>query len=197
MDNVGASDSRLPAWAGPPDNMIPGAVPYEAVMAASSDAVIWISVLWAFPVGFQFTLSISTREARARRHYASGPFFLPERNPETGEQEWGPGEQFHFAVHFPDGRVADNRAHIQTAPPAPDDPPPEAGIELRSGRMGLSEQWSETTYWLWPLPPPGRIGFICAWPAMGIGRTLVEVDSRVIREAAARAVELWPHLPAS
>jgi hypothetical protein len=187
-----AIDPRLPAWAGPPDNVMPGAVPYEAVLAASSDAVIWISVLWAFPVGFQFTLSISTREARARRNYVSGPFFLPERDAETGKPDWGPGEQFHFAVHFPDGRVADNRPRIQNAPPAPRDPPPEVGIALRSGRMGLSPQLSEATYWVWPLPPPGPIGFVCEWPAMGIGATQVALDAGPIRDAATRSVDLWP-----
>jgi hypothetical protein len=46
-----------------------------------------------------------------------------------------------------------------------------------------------------PLPPPGPLAFICAWPGRGIGASRVEVDGAAIREAADAAVTLWPDDP--
>jgi hypothetical protein len=48
------------------------------------------------------------------------------------------------------------------------------------------------SYWVWPLPPPGPVTFVCEWPAHGIGESRADVDARLIREAAVRAVPLWP-----
>jgi hypothetical protein len=187
-----AIDSRLPAWAGPPDNVMPGAVPYEALLAASSRAVIWISILWAYPAGFQFDLSLRLRDPQAHGNPTSGPLFVREVNPVTGAREWRPGEEFRFALRFSDGRTADNRSRVEHSPPSASDPPPEVGIELMRGRIRLNPQLQDEHYWVWPLPPPGPIDFVCGWPAMGIGATQVALDAGPIRDAATRSVELWP-----
>jgi hypothetical protein len=42
-----------------------------------------------------------------------------------------------------------------------------------------------------PLPPEGPLRFACAWPDELIEETTAELEAP-IREAAARAVELWP-----
>src|SRR5256885_6760927 len=47
-------------------------------------------------------------------------------------------------------------------------------------------------YWVWPLPPPGPVAFVCEWPAFGIPESRAELHARLILDAAARAVELWP-----
>jgi hypothetical protein len=46
-------------------------------------------------------------------------------------------------------------------------------------------------WWVTPLPPPGRLEFVCEWPAAGIALTRVEVDADPIREAATRVTTLW------
>ncbi len=46
--------------------------------------------------------------------------------------------------------------------------------------------------WLWPLPPPGPLTFVCAWPAEGVEETHAQIDGAEILAASARAVELWP-----
>jgi len=181
---------RYRAWSGPPDDVMPGAVAYEAVVAASADAVITISVLWAFPVGFECAVAILTREPRGHRSEVLGPFFLPKRNANTGHLEWHPGEQLDFAIRFADGRTA-HQALTEHAPSTPTNSQPEEGVALTSCFSGISAQGAETVYWVWPLPPPGPIGFIFEWPALRVGRTVVEMESRPIREAASRAVELW------
>jgi hypothetical protein len=46
--------------------------------------------------------------------------------------------------------------------------------------------------WVWPLPPAGPLAFVCEWPARQVGESRVELDARSVRQAAERAVTLWP-----
>ena len=46
--------------------------------------------------------------------------------------------------------------------------------------------------WLWPILPPGQLAFACEWPALQIPLTRAKLDAAVIRDAARRAVVLWP-----
>ena len=98
----------LPPWSAAPDNVIPGAVALDAVMAASSKAVVLVSVLWACPVGFWYGLSIRLREPQPHGIPEIGPFFQPRsRGLESGSVMYGAGEQFHFTVAFADGNGND------------------------------------------------------------------------------------------
>lgn len=47
------------------------------------------------------------------------------------------------------------------------------------------------SYWLWPLPEPGRLRLSCEWPVVGIGLTTTEIDVSTLVEAAARTVSPW------
>ena len=67
--------------------------------------------------------------------------------------------------------------------------PPELILRGTSGFGGRS---SETTMWMWPLPPPGLLEFVCEWRAEGIELTRRELDAQVILDAAAQVDELWP-----
>jgi hypothetical protein len=171
---------------------MPGAVPYELALATSSKTVVWMTILWAYPSGLRFDLSLRLREPQPHGNPMRGPFFEGLTDPLTGTLGWRPSEQFRFAVKYADGRTVDNHPRSEHAPPSAGDPPPAAGIELRAVGISLSPQSSDDLYWLWPLPPPGPIGFSCDWLAMGIDPTVVELDAGPIRDAASRAVELWP-----
>ena len=46
--------------------------------------------------------------------------------------------------------------------------------------------------WMWPLPLPGPLVFVCEWRAEGIELTRHELDAQVILDAAAEVDELWP-----
>jgi hypothetical protein len=48
------------------------------------------------------------------------------------------------------------------------------------------------TYWVWPLPPAGPMTFVCEWTAFGIRETRTEVDTKLILDAAAQSIKLWP-----
>jgi hypothetical protein len=88
-------------------------------------------------------------------------------------------------------RVAVGRKAVVDAP-GPRSPRRQRGIVLSQGGGGGSERRWEGRFWLWPLPPEGSLTFAFTWPEEGIGETTVEVDAAPIREAAGRAVELWP-----
>jgi hypothetical protein len=51
---------------------------------------------------------------------------------------------------------------------------------------------SEAQLWAAPIPPAGLFAFVVEWPSEGIRLTRTEIDAALIREAAARAEELWP-----
>ena len=86
-------------------------------------------------------------------------------------------------------------------PFVPEDLPPDqpvlvggGGVGSEGGRLGRGAFW-DLELAVQPLPPPGPLAFICAWPARGIATSRVEVDGAAIREAATAAVTLWPDDP--
>ncbi len=100
----------------------------------------------------------------------------------------GANEIFRLAVVFADGRVATN-INPEHAPPNV----PMAGraVLMQGGGSG-GERRYDLTYWVYPLPPPGRLAFICEWPGLGLAETRVEIDAQPILDAAARSVQIWP-----
>jgi hypothetical protein len=48
----------------------------------------------------------------------------------------------------------------------------------------------DLSYWLWRLPPPGPVVFVCDWPAVGIEQARAQIDGQRIRDAAARSIDL-------
>ena len=50
-------------------------------------------------------------------------------------------------------------------------------------------------YWLTPLPPPGDLVVVCAWPARGLVETQTVIAADLIAAGADRIVELWPWEP--
>lgn len=44
-------------------------------------------------------------------------------------------------------------------------------------------------WWVWPLPPPGRLKFICS---IGETETQVSIDAQLILDASQRSIQAWP-----
>ncbi len=102
-------------------------------------------------------------------------------------QTHGPGpEQLRFGVAFSDGRKATNLGPRR--PPSED--PPEISLS-RGGGGGGGSRGFEFGYWVYPLPPPGKITLAVEWPARGLAEVRHELDAAPILEAAARSEELW------
>jgi hypothetical protein len=96
-------------------------------------------------------------------------------------------EHFRFGIEFGDGRRATN-----VGPPMDLVAAGTIGLNPFGGRAKAS--MAHSTYWAWPLPPPGPLTFVCEWPKYGIHLTRHEIDSEHLRAAASEAVELWPEV---
>lgn len=168
---------EAPEWLGPPENILPGAAPLELVLARNDSAAVYVHSGRAFPNGVAFTLGLRTREPWDRRR--NDPLMA-----------WHEGslddDVVRFGIVLADGR----KATVFDRRPMPGTDAPAAVLFPRGGGGG-GTTW-EHSFWAWPLPPPGPFAFVVEWPAQGIELTRVEVDSEPIREAATRAIELWP-----
>ena len=103
-----------------------------------------------------------------------------------GQRGWFlPDDFLRFGVEFADGAKATNL-------PGPPGPPgePAGPLLLQRGGGGGGSRWDQT-YWVWPLPPPGPLAFVCEWPAEEISLTRAEIDAELVLGAAAKAEILW------
>jgi hypothetical protein len=66
----------------------------------------------------------------------------------------------------------------------------EAGIGGEGGRLGRGAYW-DLELAVQPLPPPGPLAFVCAWPGRGVPESRVEIDAGLILDAAAAAVPFF------
>src|SRR5215475_11215845 len=48
----------------------------------------------------------------------------------------------------------------------------------------LGPQRYEMACWVWPLPPPGPVVFVCRWPAIALPESIAAIDARAILAAA-------------
>ena len=158
---------RQPEWSAPPENFVGATVPFDLVLANTGDVAVTVGGMTAYPTGVAFEVRVLRREP------GSEDVFFRMHHP-------GPGG-LRLGVELADGSraIADRGAGEPGRGPT---------LTARGGGGGLSYQLG---FWLWPLPPAGPLRFACTWPDEGIDETTAELDAP-IREAAARAVELWP-----
>jgi hypothetical protein len=178
---------RRPAWIEPPADVVPGIVPVELVLARTPQRAIGLTGIRAYPVGFGCTLHLRLREVVPGEQSTFGAFNM------FGDGVDPSGEfaayYLRFGVGFADGRKATNlnqRWDLDEGP-APD--PPALRLVRWEGYDLLS--W-EVDVWVWGLPPPGPLAFVCHWLAGQIPTSGVEIDARLVLDAARRAVPVWP-----
>jgi hypothetical protein len=94
-----------------------------------------------------------------------------------------------FGVGFGDGRKATNLTQRWDLEDGPPPVPPTLRLVRWEGYDLLSQ---EVDLWVWGLPPPGPLAFVCEWPARHIPETQAEIDASLVVEAVARAVAIWP-----
>jgi hypothetical protein len=66
-------------------------------------------------------------------------------------------------------------------------PQAPAGPVLSLGGGGGGDGNWRQSIWIWPLPPPGRLTFVCQWPEANIELTSNDIGAQLILDAATRA----------
>ena len=176
-----------PPWLGSPHHVVGGAVPLELVVARTPDAAVIVRNVVAYPEGFELRFVVRLRHPVAPDAW---PFDLqgPHRGPFTGGDL--PPDLLRLGVQFADGSKATNVGGGARTPVGPEDPPP-GPVMMPQGGGGGGRRWDHDV-WMWPLPPPGDLHFVCEWPDHGIPLTRRTVDAELVRAAAAQAEVLWP-----
>lgn len=179
-----------PRWVGAPDAEIGRAVALNLLLGRSDKAAVWLSTATVYTDGFEFDLQIRHRldEGLLDDPFSIYSHHLPRRgrSPEEGLDQG----LLRFGIEFSDGRKATNlpgwTPFLGESDAAPEGPilSPEAG-------GGGGGRWRQG-FWVWPLPPRGTLAFVCEWPLADISETRSEIDSAILRDAAAEAAELWP-----
>jgi hypothetical protein len=176
-----------PEWFGPPENMLPASFPLDLVLVRTGELALVVHSGRSYENGFEFTLGLHMR--KPREGHADHPLMGWHAARHGGFDD----KTLRFGIAFADGR----KATIFDPHPWWGDPErsetPEIVLMQRGGGGG-GARW-EFGFWAWPLPPEGPIEFVAEWPSEAIGLTRVELDSGVVRDAAARAVILWDAEP--
>jgi hypothetical protein len=152
---------------GPPDGVLPGVVGMEMVLARNDRAVVFVGRLAVFPAGVEFELRVLTVGDGLLDPSLNGVYLGRGGRPREDNYD----EMLRFGVEFSDGRRATN-------------------VGGRPGRDGEPE-WRQG-FWLWPLPPPGPLTFVCEWPAAGLALSRADIDAQTVIDAAARAQVVFP-----
>ncbi|MEV6320598.1 hypothetical protein AB0M45_05280 [Nocardia sp. NPDC051787] len=135
------------------------AIPVERVLVRTDDVVAALVGARTYRSGIELSFHLHVRPAS--EHSAIGSF---------ASYGGGMTEQFLVGVQFADGRTATN---IDRWRP---DEHPDTPV-LMNGGASASDDLSATSYYLTPLPPPGPLTVIAAWPAIGIAEQHVELDT--------------------
>ncbi len=168
------------------DAVIPGSVPAEVVLIRTEQVAVAVDSLRAYPNGFEFTLL-----SRMRSEDETGPGGDPLERHRSRRGTQVPEDVLRLGVLYADGR----RAATTTGHPWPlEDVDADRLILLQNGGGGSDRRW-DGDFWVSPLPPEGPVTFVASWPRYGVTETRAEVDGAAIREAAGRAVILWPEEP--
>jgi hypothetical protein len=175
-----------------PDNEVPGSAAVDALLAATDDLVVFICGMSVFRHGVDFTV-----EARARpgHSFADRGISLEDAMGPVGEA----GNRLLLGIEFADGRRCSNverepsKDFLRRFPTGVDPSSDQPSLWSKGGGSGSRSM--SVSWFLAPLPPPGDLRIICAWPAAGLPETATTLSTDAILQAASRARELWPWEP--
>jgi hypothetical protein len=172
---------------------VPGVVAIEIPLVRTDRFAIFITRLDAYPEGFGFDVLALAAPGEDEGELPDPMLFAPGRHRFRREGGQIPDDVLRIGVQFSDGRKATNTGGFPRIPPDFENPPEAPVMHCRGGGGG-GRRWHQTE-WVWPLPPPGPLAFVCQWPAAGIPLTRHEIDAQVILDASARAQVVFPDEP--
>lgn len=172
---------RDPEWLAPPDDVEPAPFALQLLLGRSDEVAILVHGGLAYPTGFGFSFALRRRRGEQGEH---DPIQLWHQ---AGHEGGIPDEAIRFGIQFADGGKATVFDQIRffrsrEQPPGP--------VLVQRGGSGAGRGW-DLEFWVWPLPPEGPLAFVCEWPFEGLELQRKEIDAAVIRDAAAKARQLW------
>lgn len=171
----------------PPENEIPGALPLSHVIGRTDQLAVALVGAFVYSTGLSVHLAVRIRNPEPGHHddlYAEV----------TGHRRRGGGDvaSLLLGVEYPDGRTATNLGDWRSAFARDED---DDRPVLHPGGGGGGGATLDMDFWLWPLPPPGDVTIVCAWPTRGLDETRTTVQAADLAAARSRVVELWPWEP--
>jgi hypothetical protein len=162
-----------------PENEVPVSVAIDAVLADGEEVAVFISGAHVFSNGVDFTL-----EVRARHGTNDGRSGMLGGVHGDGD----PSNRLLLGVEFSDGRRCTNIGEPFTADfhDSADRP------LLTPGGGSGGTRASDVSLFLFPLPPPGDLRVVCAWPRFGLPEKITILSADAILEAARRVRVLRP-----
>ncbi|MFL6034236.1 MAG: hypothetical protein ACJ74I_04120 [Gaiellaceae bacterium] len=153
-------------------------MPLRLAIARTDRVAVAVVGMVAFSIGFTFCLAV-------RRRVVGGQDDYPRHfhDPSTAKPD-----ALRFGIQFADGRKATSLGRSPSSMPFDESQGPV--LAPRGGSGGPLTY--DVNMWVWPLPPPGPLAFVCEWTAEGIALTRHETDAASILNAAADSRELWP-----
>jgi hypothetical protein len=180
-----AAPGNSPPWTGRPQGPPLGATVGGLLLARSELAAVYVDYVDAYREGFELEIRASTSAAydELGREGDVGTDVFGRHWPMVGERrDVLPPQLLRIGVQFADGRTATNIGGH--------DRPVDGPLmgDLRGGGRGSGEDSRfHQGYWVSPLPPPGPVGVVCEWPAVGIPVARLEIDAQLILDAAVKA----------
>jgi hypothetical protein len=185
-----AEEPEPPEWIGPPAGELGECAPLSLVVGRSDRAVIALRNATAFSTGVTFDLLALARDLGRRE---AGSLFHEQHL--TSPDEEPPDGFLRIGVELADGSRISNLGNPNRHLWRPEERPTGPILAPHGGSGGSSDRGRTSlhqSYWLWPLPPPGRLRFFAEWPALGVELSSVELDPGPILDAAERSQRLWP-----
>lgn len=162
---------------GPPDGVIGATLAMTTVLARGEAVVVALDSVVAYPTGVELGVTV-----RRKGEPEFGSFDATRPRMWSGVSAF-PGESLRVTVVFADGRQAVSQNF--------GDMPDASGAHLIALTGTATQCRFDQRFWLTPLPPPGALGLVVAWPARDIPETRVDISADAIREAAGRTIEVW------
>jgi hypothetical protein len=170
---------RQPPWFSPPGNELGVGVPVRVMLVRTESLALSVGDVVAYTTGFMLRLALRFRPGGDEDPRTA----FMQLHPRPGTP---PEEILRFGVEFSDGRRA---AGFGPGRPPPVVAPPIS--LMRRGGGGGGDGAFDTSYWVFPLPPPGPLTLAAEWPARGIALVTQQIDGSAIADAGARSELLW------
>ena len=161
---------------GPPDNEVPGALAWVAVLGRTDDVAVALVGAAVYSSGLRLDIAVRSRGAGA----------WPVMDGLHGAGR----DKLLLGVEYPDGRTASNAGAFASPWPLPEVPDDEPSLTV--GSSSATDGTVDAAFYLCPVPPAGPLTVVCAWPGRGITETRTTLDASGLVTAPAQVQQLWP-----